>query len=78
MKLHNSPAYLRMVDGRPVAVRYGGRWHRVRRMIDYWREAGRWWLGEAEEEFVRLETSTIITLHRRRDDGQWYVLQACD
>ncbi len=76
-KLLAEPRAIEMrFDGeRPVAVRVGGRWRAVVRVLDYWREAGRWWDGEPEREFMRIEAGGLLVVGRTRGGGEggWFL-----
>jgi len=67
------PIEVRFSGHRPVALRLAGRWRPVRNLLDYWRETGRWWTGEKEKEFLRLEAGGILLIGRARQgpDRQW-------
>lgn len=43
------------VEGVPAHVLWRGRWFKVARVLDVWRDVGRWWAGEGEKIFFRLE-----------------------
>lgn len=47
----------RQADPRPAAFQWRGRTYRVARVIDQWRYVGRWWVGEGEWFFVKVETT---------------------
>lgn len=45
--------------GAPVSFRWGGgRWQRVREVLDCWVESGRWWELESEKTTYRVATAT--------------------
>lgn len=42
---------------RPAAFQWRGRTYRIARIIDRWRYVGRWWVGEGEWRFIKVETT---------------------
>lgn len=64
MKVFRRPIEVRFSDGRPVGLRLNGHWCRVRRVLDLWRETGRWWEGEKEKQFLRVEAGGIHVIYR--------------
>jgi hypothetical protein len=78
----------RIVD-RPVAVvtDSGGRpagfcWERGKRRVvrieDVWKEAGRWWAGETEKIFYRVEAESGGVYELYADQGEWYLYKIYD
>jgi hypothetical protein len=57
----------------PAAFRWRGRWRRVERVVDAWREAGRWWLGEPSADLVRVEAGGVFVLSRLVGASDWYL-----
>lgn len=45
-------------------MRFGRRWRRIGRVLDWWRETGRWWEGEEEKEFMRLQAGGVHVVYR--------------
>ncbi|MFS8523767.1 MAG: DUF6504 family protein [Limnochordales bacterium] len=41
----------------PAAFEWRGRTYRIARIVDRWRYVGRWWLGEGEWRFMKVETT---------------------
>lgn len=64
MKIVGRTVELRIEGGVPRALRLRGRWQPVRQILDRWRETGRWWEGEQEKEFLRLEAGGVYVLYR--------------
>lgn len=42
---------------RPTAFQWRGRTYHIARIVDQWRYVGRWWIGEGEWRFVKVETT---------------------
>lgn len=40
----------------PKAFFWAGKWHKVVRVLEEWRDTGEWWKGEGEKKFYRVET----------------------
>jgi len=64
LKVFRRPIEVRFSDGRPVGVRLNGHWRQVRRVLDLWRETGRWWEGEKEKQFLRVEAGGVHVIYR--------------
>ncbi len=64
MKLRREKAVIEFKGGRPVAVRLRGRSLPLE-VLDWWREAGEWWRGEREAEFMRARVGGGIYILRR-------------
>lgn len=39
-----------------VSFHWRGRTYKVARIVDRWRYVGRWWIGEGEWRFIKVET----------------------
>jgi hypothetical protein len=66
-------------DGRPSRFGRGKKnQERVCRVLDAWKETGRWWAGETEKIFYRVETETggVYELYTDRQD--WYLYKIYD
>ncbi|MDP3044977.1 MAG: DUF6504 family protein [Eubacteriales bacterium] len=65
---------------RPDQFCWRGRWYRVSRGLDYWKEAGRWWAGEAEKGFLRVQTATggVFEIYRDCASKRWYLYKVYD
>jgi hypothetical protein len=59
--------------GLPRAFYWRGHWRRVVRILDAWRETGRWWLGEAALDLVRVEADGVYLLSRPVGGREWYL-----
>ncbi len=57
----------------PAAFRWRGQWRRVERVVDAWREAGRWWLKEPEADLLRVEAGGVFLLSRPVGASDWYL-----
>ena len=44
-------------DPKPAAFQRGGPTYRIARIVDRWRYVGRWWVGEGEWRFIKVETT---------------------
>ncbi|MCX7598340.1 MAG: hypothetical protein N2512_05670 [Armatimonadetes bacterium] len=64
MKVVGRPVELRIEASVPGALRLRGRWRPIRQILDRWRETGRWWEGEQEKEFLRVEADGVYVLCR--------------
>jgi hypothetical protein len=73
MKRRQIDVQSRDASGTPAAFYWRGRWRKVERLLDAWREAGRWWLGEAECDLVRVEAGGVFLLSRPAGTSQWYL-----
>ncbi len=50
--------------GQPARFCWRGRWYTVKQSLDSWHEINRWWLGESEMMWWRLEST---------DRGVWEI-----
>jgi hypothetical protein len=57
----------------PKAFYWRGRWRRVVRVWDAWRETSRWWLNEPPLDLVRVEAAGLYLLARPVGTQQWYL-----
>lgn len=66
--------------GRPVAFRWSGGRYRVREVLDYWLEAGRWWEQESEKATWRVVTveGGVFELTFEAVGKQWLLYKAYD
>jgi len=44
-------------DGVPCVFKWRGRRYLVRKVLEKWKDTGRWWEGEAAKLFFRVETA---------------------
>ena len=60
---------------RPERFCWRGRCYRVSRVLDFWKEVGRWWAGEHEKGFLRVETATggVFEIYRDCASKRWYL-----
>ena len=56
-KLINRPLWVKTKDGLPSQFSIGGRQIQIDSIADHWKEIGRWWEGDEEREFFRVETA---------------------
>ena len=73
MLANPQPVQLHFDGRRPVALQIKHTWRPIKRILDYWRETGRWWEGEPEREFLRVEAGgiAIIGRVRRKGNNEW-------
>ncbi|GAB6875957.1 hypothetical protein JCM13210_06830 [Thermaerobacter litoralis] len=66
-------------SGRPCRF-FWRRWHRVKDVLDEWREAGAWWDGEGERLVVRLLTDdgAVFELERLAGSDRWVLYKVYD
>lgn len=48
------------VGGAPARILWRGRWFKVARVLDVWKDVGQWWAGEGEKIFFRLELAAGV------------------
>lgn len=67
-------------EGTPRAFRQRQRCHRVRLILDTWREVGDWWRGEGEWVVFRLETTEggLYELAYDTVQGHWLLTRVYD
>jgi hypothetical protein len=59
-----------LCGGRPVRVRWQGRWRRVEAVAEAWAIEGRWWGGEERRLYLRLVTTAgTLEVWRRGEAG---------
>jgi len=51
------PIVVECQQGKPVTFGRGRDLFAVRRILDHWRETGRWWEGEGEKDFFLVEAN---------------------
>ena len=49
-------------------------------ILEAWRESGRWWLGEPERDFFRVQTRRggLYEIARERGTGAWRLVRIFD
>ncbi|MGI6037290.1 MAG: DUF6504 family protein [Limnochordia bacterium] len=65
-------------QNKPCAFRWKKRQYPITEIIDEWREAGQWWLGEPERHVYRVLTSTGGLYELHQAGGRWYLSQVFD
>lgn len=78
-KLIDRPLWIKTKGGLPFRFSIGGRHLQVEQILDHWRETGRWWEGEEEREFFRVEAGEggyIVYLNRAT--GRWFLYKVLD
>ncbi|MBO8141871.1 MAG: hypothetical protein H0Z37_06825 [Firmicutes bacterium] len=80
MRLVDVPVQVTVQAGRLLGFRWRGRTRRVVRVIDRWRYLGRWWAGEGEWRFVKVETDDggVFELYLDVAAGQWRLYRVYD
>jgi len=61
----------------PEQILVGGYWREVERIVDYWRETGRWWEGESPRDFFLVETVPGALIVSKGSNG-WRVERLID
>lgn len=66
--------------GQPLRFHFRARSVQVGRIVDCWRETGRWWEGEDEREFYRLADThqTHYVISCTRATQEWTLHEVCD
>lgn len=66
--------------GLPGFIRDAGRVLAVERILEQWRDTGRWWEGESEKAFfrLRLEEGGVREIYQDLADGAWYLYKSYD
>lgn len=67
-------------SGRPHRFAWSGRSFVVNRTTEVWKDTGRWWEGEGEKTFFRLETvgGQLVELYRDHQSGVWFIYRVYD
>ncbi len=78
-KLLRVPVKVREGDNGPVGFYWRGRLRLVARVLERWLDAGRWWEGETEKEFFRVQVREggVYELYRDRA-GTWVLYRVFD
>lgn len=65
---------------RLVAFQWKGRTYNVARVVDRWRYVGRWWVGEGEWRFVKVETTDggLFELYFDTAANEWRLYRVYD
>lgn len=69
--------------GLPRRFRWQGRWFWVDDVLEFWRDTGQWWEGEAEKAFFRLQAGAggagkgLFELYRV-ESGEWRLYKVYD
>ncbi|MDF2631271.1 MAG: hypothetical protein K0R39_5102 [Symbiobacteriaceae bacterium] len=80
-RIMNKPAEVATgPGGRPVAFKWSGGRYRVREVLDYWLEAGRWWERESEKATWRVATveGGVFELTFEPGGRRWFLYKAYD
>lgn len=67
-------------SGEPLRFTWEGRSWPVSRTTEVWKDTGRWWEGEGEKTFFRLETAggRLVELYRDHKSGMWSIYRVYD
>lgn len=58
---------------------WGGKWHRVVRVLEEWCDTGEWWKGESEKRFYRLESDlSVFEVYYEPGSRAWRVYKVYD
>lgn len=62
-------------QGQIARFRWQGRWHRVQRTLESWREVNRWWVDESEMMWWRVESTDhgVWEIGWQVSDGTWWL-----
>lgn len=65
---------------RPERFRWNRRWYQVTGVPDFWKETGRWWAGESEKTFLRVQTAGggVFEIYREAASGEWHLYKIYD
>lgn len=66
--------------GLPAGFIWRGRFCRVERVLDLWRETGCWWAGERPRVFYRVAVvgGGVFELYREDGAATWYLYKTYD
>lgn len=80
MRLLDVPIRVALADGRLARFRWQNRVYRVARIVDQWSYLGRWWVGEGEWRFFRVETADggLFELYWDKVADQWRLYRVYD
>ena len=67
-----------LARGCPRSFCWRCREYRIARVQDVWKETGRWWAGENEKVFYRVETETGGVYELYTDQERWYLYKIYD
>ncbi|HLT58293.1 MAG: DUF6504 family protein [Limnochordales bacterium] len=80
MRLVDAPIDVALAQGRLARFRWQDRIYRVTRIVDQWSYLGRWWAGEGEWRFYRVETADggLFELYWDAAADQWRLYRVYD
>lgn len=80
MRLLDVPVDVALEEGRPARFRWQNRTYCVARVADHWSYVGRWWAGEGEWRFFRVETAGggVFELYLDVAAKQWRLYRVYD
>ncbi len=66
--------------GRPLGFGWRGRFWRVERTAEVWKDSGCWWEEEREKVFFRLEVSggRLVEVYLDPQAGKWFLYRVYD
>lgn len=77
MKSRFEPVEVEVTRGWPVLIRWNGKVHRVRSLVDAWVVQGRWWAEEERRVCFRVTTDRgTLDIYRSGDD--WVLTRQFD
>lgn len=67
-------------DKLPTRFGWHRHWYKVRNIIEQWSDTGRWWEGESEKIFYRLQTTEdgVYELYHDLRQNQWRLYRVLD
>ena len=66
---------VQVYEGQPRRLRWRGRWYVVKQPLDSWHETNRWWMGESELIWWRIELTDrgVWEIGWRATDDTWWL-----
>lgn len=77
MRVIDDVVDVELQDGTPRSLRWQARTYLVRRVLDEWRAAGRWWLNEPGRDYWLLD-AYHLTAEIYRQDDTWVLARIGD
>ena len=63
----------------PQKIFFRGKWLWVEKIMEQWRETGRWWENEVERDFFLIQTSVGgFLLYRENSTHRWVLYKVLD
>ena len=78
-KILKRQVFVRTREGFPRKILFRKEWMVVERIMEHWRETGRWWENEAERDFFLIQTTKGgFLLSRENATNRWVLYKALD